>query len=140
MIADIVTRLQATVPALKLVGGAALFQSAAEHNPKATPAAYVIPLAEDPAPNHMGNVLIQRVTLRVGVILVTRNLADATGAAASQDMGLMRKLVKAQLYGWQPSSELDPLERGRSGLLAFRDGHMWWQDIYVTSTLDKSTL
>jgi len=140
MIAAIAQRLDDNVAALKLVGGAVEFQNAAETNPTATPAAYVIPLEENPGPGAAVSIVIQRIAASVGVILVVRNVSDPKGAAAQGDMESLRAAVKAQLLGWQPTDAYDPLERGRSGLLAFRDGHMWWQDVYTTAYYDRSVL
>lgn len=140
MIDAVIARLTASVPMLKLIGGAAQFQTAAESLPKGTPAAFVIPLEENPGSNAMGDMVIQRVAVTFGVILVVRNVSDAKGEAARQGMETLRATVKAALLGWQPSPEFDPLERGRSGLLTFKESHMWWQDIYLTSYIDRSNL
>lgn len=139
MINEIIARL-ASVPALKQVGGAADFQSAAESNPTVTPCAFVIPLQENPQSNELANFVIQRVTATIGVMLVVRNVADQHGVAAQQDLAMLRQAVKDALLGWQPSDSCDPLERGPSNLLVFKDGHMWWQDIYVTTFYDRSIL
>ena len=138
MIAETIARLVDLGYPLKLIGGAALFQIAAESNPKGVPAAFVIPLEETPSKNASGNFVIQRVTVAIGIILVVRNVSDNTGAAASSDMETVRNAVKTQLLGWQPSPAYDPLERSRSALLAFKDGHMWWQDVYISSYIDRS--
>jgi hypothetical protein len=138
MIDAIKARLTQNVPAIKFVGEAADFQSAAENNPKTTPACFVIPMDETPAPNQMGDIVIQRVRATVGIVLVVRNLTDAKGVAARVDMAALRKQVKDQVYGWQATPQLDPFERGNSHLLAFRDGHMWWQDLYITAFYDRS--
>jgi hypothetical protein len=140
MIDPVVTRLRDTVQALKLVGGAADFQNAAESKPKVTPAAFVIPLEELPSPNSMGNVVIQRVAARIGVVWVVRNLSDTKGVQAKEDLDVLRKEGKDALLGWSPSGDFAPFERGPGALLAFRDGHMWWQDIYQTSFYDRSVL
>lgn len=140
MIADFVAYLQASVPALKQVGAAAQFQSAVESNPKATPAAFVISLGDDPGASAMADQIIQRVATTLGVVLVVRNLSDSKGVAAGEDMEALRAAVKAALLGWQPAPEYDPLQRGRGTLLAFKDGHMWWQDIYLTASYDRSVL
>ena len=140
MIEDVVAYLQASVPALKQVGAAAQFQSAVESNPRATPAAFVISLSEDPLPSAMADQVIQRVSMTLGVILVVKNLTDHKGVAAGQDMEALRAQVKAALLGWQPAPSYDPLQRGRGTLMVFKDGHMWWQDIYLTATYDRSVL
>lgn len=139
MIAEIIAALR-TVPALKLVGGAADLQAAVENSPTVTPCAFVIPLEENPGANALGNFVAQRVAVAVGVVLVVRNLSDSKGAAATVDMEVLRKATKAVLLGFSPGSEYDPLERGQSALLVFKDGHMWWQDIYITAYYDRSVL
>ncbi len=139
MIDDIVTRLDTEVAALKLVGGAADFQNAAESNPKVTPAAFVIPLEDMPTASET-TALVQRVFVTIGVVLVVRNVTDAKGVAAKQDLEALRVAVKEKLLGWEPAEGCDPLERGPGRLLAFRDGHMWWQDIYKTAYFDRSVL
>jgi hypothetical protein len=138
MINDIIARLKATVPMLKLVGGAADFQAAVEANPPATPAVFVIPVEDMPGARFAADVTMQRVTATVGLVLVVRNLADKHGAAASTDMEVLRQAVKDQVFGWQAKPELDPFERGPGKHLAFRDGHVWWQDTLVTSYIDRS--
>lgn len=140
MIDALKARIAETVPDIKFVGEAADFQSAAESNPKVTPACFVIPLDETPVPNQMGNIVIQEVSATVGIVLVVRNLADNKGVAARVSLEALRKLVKDQVYGWQANADLAPFERGKSHLLAFRDGHVWWQDLYITSYYDRSVL
>lgn len=140
MITEIIARIKATVPAIKLVGEAADFQTAAEKNPNVTPACFVIALEESPAPNAYGNLMQQQVRAAVGIVIVVRNVGDISGGAARLTMESLRKQLKDQLFGWTPAAGLDPLERGNSNLLAFRDGHMWWQDVYLTEYYDRSVL
>lgn len=125
---------------LALVGGAAEFQKAVESNPTATPAAYVIELDEAAGPNMVAPDVHQRVQGNIGIVHVVRNVADAKGEAARKDMVTLRGGTKAKLLGWSPAAGHDPYERGRSHLLAFRDGHMWWQDGYTTAFYDRSVL
>lgn len=138
MIPAIIARLAAAVPELKHVGGAVAFQQAAENNPTITPCAFVFPLEETPAPSELACSVIQRVSATVSVMLVVRNVSDAQGVAAQQDLEVLRRAVKRCLLGWAPLDEHDPLERGPGSLMAFKDGHMWWQDIYGTIFYDRS--
>lgn len=125
---------------LALVGGAAEFQKAVETSPAATPAAFVIELDENAGPNQVVPDVHQRVKATIGIVHVVRNVADAKGEAARKDMVTLRAATKAKLLGWPPTAAHDPLERARSHLLAFRDGHMWWQDAYTTAFFDRSVL
>lgn len=141
MIDELMARIREKVPEIKFVGEVADFQSAAESNPIAVPALYVIELEESASPSKFSDVVVsQSVRATVGLVLVVRNLSDSKGAAARSDLRVLRQLVKAQVFGWQAGPEYDPFERGSSHLLAFRDGHVWWQDQYLTSFYDRSEL
>ncbi|MBI3712595.1 MAG: hypothetical protein HY253_06495 [Burkholderiales bacterium] len=139
MINALKERIKQTVPELKFVGEAADFQAAAESNPLVTPACFVLLMDERPGKSQT-DVLVQRVEATVGVAFVVKNLKDTKGAAARGALDALRKKVKEQVFGWQASAEFDPFERGASRLLAFRDGHVWWQDLYLTSYYDRSLL
>lgn len=139
MIDEIIARLR-TLDALKLVAGAAGFQTAVESNPTVTPAAFVIPQAENPGRGLAVDVVMQLVEASIGIVFVVRNVADPHGVAAQQDLAPLRQAVKELLLGWIPADGHAPLERGVSNLLVFQDGHMWWQDIYMTSFYERSAL
>lgn len=141
MIAEIIARLSANKEALglRLVGGSADFQTAAETRPATTPAVFVYLLEEMPSDGKVAGASIQSVAQLIGVCLVVRNVADSMGAAAGADMEVLRREVKQRLFGFAPA-ERSPLLRGPSRLLAFADGYMWWQDTYTTSYIDKSSL
>lgn len=139
MIAAIIARLLAEVPALKLVEGVAGFQRATETNPPATPAAYVFTVDES---GSAGDTDIddgegQLVDVTLAIVLVVRNVTDAHGAAAELDMDALRGQVRAALLGWSIDAEHEPLARRQSTLSAFRDGHMWWQETWTTAYYDE---
>lgn len=140
MIDEVIARLTDQAPSFKQVAGAAAFQAAAESNPLATPAAYVLPLGERPEPNGLDNEqgVEQRVNVSIGIVIVLSNVADAQGAAAGSDLAALRGEVKAALLGWAPASADEVMERGPSSLLAFRDQHLWWQDTYTTAYYERS--
>ncbi|MDD5176755.1 MAG: hypothetical protein PHQ05_10075 [Sterolibacterium sp.] len=143
MITETIAYLETNKAALglKLVGGSAEFQTAVEKgNPPATPAVYVVEQDEDAGPNPVAPDVHQRVKAIVGIVHVVRNVSDAVGEAARKDMVTLRASTKAKLLGWVPATGCDPYERGRSHLLAFRDGHMWWLDGYKTEFFDRSVL
>ncbi len=99
MIAEIQARLVQEVAALKLVAGATEFGVASESNPPATPAAYVIRLRETGGPRATFSRVEQRVPVEIGIVLVTRNVADAKGAAAGVDMEALRSAVRTGAAG-----------------------------------------
>lgn len=132
MITETIARLQSQVAALKLVAGAAEFQAASESNPIATPAAYVLRLSEKAGAQEGMAKVIQRVAAEIGIVIVLRNVADPKGAAADSDLDALRSAVRTALLGWAAPA-CDAFEYGAGGLLAFRDGHLWWQDSYQTA-------
>jgi hypothetical protein len=97
-------------------------------------------MLDQPGPCVSADIMQQRVVVTVALIFVVRNLSDATGAAAAADLDGLRRAARAQMYGWAAAPEFDPFERGNGHLLAFRDGHVWWQDLFITSYYDRSVL
>lgn len=138
MIAEIIQKLVAGNIGLKLIAGAAEFQAAVENAPTATPAAYVMEADETGGPNLIGNTVIQQIASNVVIVLVTHNVADPKGAAAALDMITLRRAVRTLLLGWSPTAACDPLEFAKGALANFKNGHLWWQDIYRTSYLEKA--
>lgn len=120
------------ISALKLVGGAADFATAAASRPAALPACYVMPLDEDPRPSEVDGFVLQEVRASVGVALAVANVSDAKGRAAAVGLESLRQAVMAGLLGWVPGDGCLPFEFGGGSLLGFRAGVLWWQDIFVT--------
>ena len=118
--------------ALKLVAGAVAFNVASQSNPAATPAAFVFVVDESDGENGLEQPMVQDVTVTLAVVLVVRQVSDAQGAAAGADMDTLRQAVGAALRGWVIGADYDPLARRQSALVAFRDGHMWWQETWLT--------
>lgn len=139
MIAEIIVRLDADKEALglKLVAGAAALAQAIETRPAATPAVYVTPLAENPGPAQFSGDDIQRIDAAIGVVFALKNVADPRGEAAQADLQALRDAVKASLLGWVPLEHHAPLSRGPSALQDFREGTVWWQDIYLSSFYER---
>ena len=138
---SLITALHArlsSVAALKLVGGAADFQAAAETNPLATPAAYVVLLDERPGQNPRLTGVLQQVEVAIGVAIVVRNVADKKGATGLDALDPIRAAVRGALLGYTPLTGYARLTRGQGSLLAFRDGHLWWQDMYHSSYYDQA--
>lgn len=133
MIAAIISRLKAEVSTLKTVEGAAGFQKASESNPTATPAAFVFLVNESADDLEcIDEPIVQHVSVTLSVVLVVRHVGDSRGAAAGIDMETLRQAVLQALYGYRANAAQEPLARHQSTLIAFRDGHMWWQETFVT--------
>ena len=129
---DIIARLDQNVSALKLVQGVMEFAALNGANPPVTPAAYVFALEEKPGGNDLANEVEQIVQVRFAVLFAVRNVADPRGEAARRDLQVLRDAVRPQLLGWMPPSCSNVCTLGANNLLRFHDGHVWWQDSYLT--------
>lgn len=133
MITETATRLRTTVEQLRLVGGSIEFEAAVASQPAVMPAAFVIPLGEDPKPSQGANFIRQQIRISLGVVLAVRNVADTKGEAAQVDLDTtLRPAVQAALLGWSPA-DAEPLERGAGRLLGFKNSVLYWQDVYHTN-------
>ena len=138
MIGAIAERLE-TLSLLNLVAGAADFAAAAETAPPAMPAAYVLQLQEAAGSNALSCAVAQTVTASFGIALAVTNVTDAKGAAAQADLKTVRAAVGPALLGWTPDGDTyAPLEYAGGALLGFKNGVLWWQDVYVTQFILKT--
>lgn len=133
MLAEIIARLTAQAPTLKMVAGAAEFAVLRTAPPKERqPAAYVIPIADQAGANKLVNGVRQQVTTRFGVVLALGNLGDARGEAASKAIETTRAAVRAVLLGWSPTADDDPITFAQGRMIGINDGVVWWQDEFTT--------
>jgi hypothetical protein len=139
MIEAIRERLAAMDPPLLRTIDTAAEYAALEAPPPAArcPAAYVIELADEATANALATGgTRQRLTERLGIVLVVASLRDGRGAAASAALRTVRQAVRAQLIGWPPGPDHDPLGYVSGALVGAERGYVVWQDVYVT----RSTL
>ena len=92
MISSLIAQIE-TAAALKLVSGAADFETAAESRPTVLPAAYVLPLNVHPGENESLYGVTQRVTSSFGIALALSNVADPKGRAALDSLDDVRAAV-----------------------------------------------
>lgn len=138
--AQVIARLVAQVPALKLVAGAAQF-AALDAPPPLLPAAYVLPIASQAEPNSLAaGGFRQRVTEVFAVILLHRNLRDARGAAAVLDLAdTLIPAVRTALIGWAPAAGWDALSLAQGRLIDTDDNVLAWRDDFVSATQLRAT-
>lgn len=138
MIEAIRERLAAMDPPLLRTIDTAAEYAALEAPPPAArcPAAYVIELADEAGANAIATGGVrQRLTERLGIILVVASLRDGRGAAAAAALRPLRQAVRAQLLAFQPDHQHDPLHYVSGALLGAERGYVVWQDVYVTRTI-----
>lgn len=141
-LAPVVERLKAeTGSTFRVVGRAAELNAALEAGVPATPAVYVIPLAEQAGDEFLLGVTAQRIQARFGVLLLVRNAADGTrGSATLDDLEPLRGAVRSALHGWAPGgagSEPCLFESGE--LLSFEPGALSWLDTWRTAEEWRTT-
>lgn len=126
--------LRASVPLLVSVG-LARDLGAVRSNTLRFPSAWVILLGETAgeARYASGDVIEQAVTARIAVVLAVRDIADRTGAAASEDLKAVREAVLLTLCRHVPpgADQAFRFARGalQSGIAA--DGALFWQDDFT---------
>lgn len=137
-VTPIITRLKAQLSGFVAVGGAADVDQAIEHAP-ATPAAYVMPLAESAEEPSLIGLHQQRLALDFGVLIVISNLRDPSGAAAAAELATRRAAVRTALMGWVPDADTgEPVFFVGGRLLQFRDQRLWWTDEFRVFTHYRS--
>lgn len=131
MIAAIIARLK-TLPGLRLVEGLAEW-SVLDAPPLLTPAAYVLPGTTGAQPNGVASGGFRQALRETAqVVLLTRNLRDAGGAAATQDLVAIRDAVRASLLGWVPAPGWEPLELVSGGLVGMEGDAVVWRDLVAS--------
>lgn len=126
-----ITHLRDTIPALRLVGGAAEVAQAFS-GLTAMPAAFVLPARETAGESPWGTQQTQQqVTAEFAVVVAVRNLTDSEGAAAVESLEPVREGVRAALLGWSPDVDtVEACEFVDGDLVSFDAGTVWWQDRY----------
>ncbi|MBS0370757.1 MAG: hypothetical protein JSS57_16350 [Proteobacteria bacterium] len=123
-----VDRLKAA-GAFRVVGGAAEFSAVADTAPP-TPCIYALPMGERAQPNALLGAISQRTICRIGLLIGTRNVRDASGQAAADSLSALRAAALDSVLGWQPTADATPVEFREGRLMRFADGVLWWQDDY----------
>lgn len=134
IVADIITRLHLINPLpFRIIEGAAEFASI-DTVPVATPAAYVLVESEESEANtRITGPVLQRCLADVAVVIVTDNVSDHTGAAASNDIEALKAMVRAALIGFVPSSNQDgtPVEHISGELIKAKGGTVWHRELFA---------
>lgn len=136
----VIQRLRQQAPSLAHVAGGVSL-AALKSVPSRTPAAFVLPVSEQAGPNTSGTLEVnQRIVRRFAVIVVVRDVRDATGEAA-YDGGLSqaRGEIDAALVGWAPEPGAGLVTRAGGRLLSFSSGALWWQDEFESEIWQGGT-
>ena len=109
------------------VAGAALFGSLPEVSNLQMPAAYVVPLDENPDQQQSSNSYRQTVEDSFAVVVVLSNVADERGQGAISSVHDIRKILFQALVGWEPGEEYDQIEYDGGALLQMDRERLYYQ-------------
>ncbi|QDY99063.1 hypothetical protein FQ775_01020 [Nitratireductor mangrovi] len=136
LVSDIVARLSAIDPQVfSIVGDAAEF-AAIDTVPLSRPAVYAFIKEEASTANERGTgPVLQRCEADVAVIIITDNVGDHEGAAASGDLEALKQTVRAALIGFVPDASQDgtPVEHLSGQLIKFRQGTVWHEELFAAA-------
>ncbi|WP_374355564.1 hypothetical protein [Chitinimonas sp.] len=132
-------QLKTRCPLLKHIGAAADFAAADKLARHQYPAAFVLPLGEQPQPSSMPPGTVQKLLVHFAVVIAISNVRDAAGAAALVDLNAVRPSVMQALYGWQPAGVAEPINFTGGQLQDLTNGVLWWQDSFSTVVFNRST-
>lgn len=135
-------RIEARVAELVHVGTARTLGNASAETIR-TPSAWVVVSAETAGDNEFAScdVIEQVVTVRFGVIVAVRDIADRTGSRARDDLMPIRQAVHAAICTWAPPDAHTACRflRGQLTSSIGRDGLMLWQDDFSVA-FDRRTV
>lgn len=109
------------------VAGAAQFQMLPATTNLQVPAAYVIPLDDNPEDNRSATGYRQRIADAFAVIVALSNTADERGQAAVGSVHAIRRELFKALLGWQVSDDYDGIEYDGGNLLSLDRARLWYQ-------------
>lgn len=135
MIEQIIARIKAQIPPLKLVGEAADFQAAAESNPATGPAAFVFMATEAGQDVSLTGRARQRVDVTFTVVYAVKNVASVKGRGNAQALAPLKSATRTALIGWRPNGAEALVGFVSGQQLAFRQGWQWWADNFKTQIL-----
>lgn len=148
-------RIKDVVEGVKFIGGAAAV-AALKDTAISYPAVFVLTLSETGGANNLACMAVeQNRTQRLGIIIAVKNVKDASGNAAINDLQKLRLQIDDALTGWSPQLVdaitnlynyyfkpvvwVDPVMFASGRLLSLADGVVWWQDEYVTNYLRRAS-
>lgn len=133
--AEIIARLRTVPDTFAIVEGAGEF-AAIDGVPTAMPAAYVIVEDEIAGDNErMTGPVLQRCEADIAVVIITDNVSDAVGGAATSDIEGLKQKVRKALLGFVPpsSSSGDPVIYVEGKALKLRGGTAWYRELFAVA-------
>ena len=99
---------------------------------------YVVPGSISANQNDAAGAVSQQVTVSFSVVVIVKNVRDARGDGASDQLnGLLGPLRKV-LQGWAPPWANTPVELSRGRIAGFSDFVSVWQEDFLTGYLESN--
>lgn len=134
-IGSAIARLEAETSGFREIGGAAGYERA-RAEVRRVPAAFAIPLRENPGPNRYAGCKVgHRVASQFAIVILARDIAHDGGVKAVTEMEACRAEVHAATLNWEPAPEFEACIY-IGGLLVSdigKDGMIAWQATYETA-------
>lgn len=132
----IIARLKAKMdPAVgaRYIKGTVEFAAAMKDGVKICPAMFVVLSTPSYEENEFGTQIVsQRCTEEFGVVSVVKSVRSISGEDSIDLLQAVRAPLFAALHGYVPTPDCDPIEARRGRVLDFKDGALWWLDLFVT--------
>ena len=133
---SIIDRITAQCPSFEQVQGIGDMAAALDKKiPINTPAAFVYRIRHTGGGNAYGaNAVRQRLTLRYGILLVTRHANDAAGELSADDNDDLLDELETGLLGFVPEDGTHaymPMTITEGSLVSLT-GYHYWQEVYGT--------
>lgn len=124
----VIAQLRARCPTFaQRVAGAAEYQIVPESTAISVPAAFVIPLADDPEENGAETGVRQRLVETFGVVVALSNVTDERGQTAYSAVHEIRKEIWKALLGWVPDEDYGAVQYAGGNLVQLDRARLWWQ-------------
>jgi len=140
---SIIDRITAEAESFVQVQGIGDMTAALEKKiPINTPAAFVYRIRHTGSANAYGaNAVRQRLTIRYGVLIVTRHANDAAGEKTANANDTLLEELEAALLGFVPDDGTHvytPMTIAEGSLVSLT-GYHYWQEIYSTQRQARKT-
>jgi len=109
------------------VAGAIQFQVLPDSVALVLPAAYVLPLDDQPGENLAQNSVRQRLKDSFAVVIALSNAPDEKGQGAAFTVHGIRTELWAALLGWQPDPRYEGIEYEGGAVLKIDRARVWYQ-------------
>lgn len=97
------------------------------------PVAYVVPIADNPAPPRAEGGP-QAAVITFGVLMMVRQASDPNGMGGLEKIKQLQASLQAGLLGWDGLPGFTPIWSAGGRVLEFQPAALWWLEEFSTNT------